>query len=69
MVASFLYFLKYTTRHYFVKWYFIGGKDILRIQTLPPLILEGETEKRRNSEALARREMRLAEKAREKAGG
>ena len=33
---------------------------------LPPLTLETEEQKRRNSEALARREMRLAEKRKEK---
>jgi uncharacterized protein (TIGR00369 family) len=33
---------------------------------LPPLILETEEEKRRNGEALARRETRLAEKRKEK---
>ena len=33
---------------------------------VPPLILETEEEKRRNREALARRETRLAEKTREK---
>ena len=33
---------------------------------LPPLTLETEEQKRRNSEAMARREMRLAEKRKEK---
>jgi acyl-CoA hydrolase len=33
---------------------------------VPPLILESEDERRRHREALARREVRLAEKAREK---
>ena len=33
---------------------------------VPPLILEGKTEKRRNREALDRRKVRLAEKDREK---
>jgi uncharacterized protein (TIGR00369 family) len=38
-----------------------------RPQPLPPLILETEEEMRRNREAKARREMRLAEKKKEKA--
>ena len=38
-----------------------------RPRPVPPLILETEEDKRRNSEAKARREMRLAEKKKEKA--
>ncbi len=47
---------------------FVALGDDGKPSPVPPLILENETEKRRNREALARREMRLAERQREHQG-
>ena len=45
---------------------FVGLDEKGRPKELPPLILQGEDEVRRNREALERRNMRLAEKNKEK---